>query len=406
MNHPSIDTLHYQNIFPHISQDRFKCLKCFSPASTCKILNNESAELNHFPCLSRWFICTVCPTNSYSFKKNGYFYTTRTLNRHKLSHSHIQCLNQVTTSSSTVPNNNDVYQINDNEANSQPKSSNETSPSVEDMSISLSRVCLFSACSKTQSSYFHAEHHNRDGLDKLVSNALFGNPEMSYLLEDGDVEIHLTLANLFADMVTDHQSKLARVFYLLDRKCNRDNCNILQQSKIPLSLNDVRKQYTSNSRAIVNNLPSPSISVDGYGRHAYVSLIECIQDLIGHTLSVIQPILTNSSSTTQFPHHSARALDILNDARRTLSPASENDLIMFLYEWADAFGPSNSCKDNRGSAWAKTVTISYNPNISVEGDNTYVISIGPASDSHECVEQQFAKDLDLLRSGKLFLYSA
>ena len=406
MNHSSIDSLHFQKTFSHISPDRFKCLKCFSAASTCIILNNESAELNHYPCLSRWFICTICPTNTNSFKMNGYFYTMRTLNRHKLSHGHRHYLEQLSSSYPDAVTNNDDIPLNGTDLTDSNVLVNQANSSIADLSSSLSRVCLFSACSKTQTSYFHAEHHNSNGLDRLVSNALYNNPEMADLLENGDVEIHLTLANLFAEMVGDHQSKLARVFYLLDRKCNQANCKVLQQSKIPLCLNDVRKQYTSNACAILQNLPMPSVSIDGFGRHAYVSLIECIQDLIGHSLSVLQPIVSNPTTSTQFPYHCARAQTILNDARRILTPDSETDLIMFLYEWADAFGPSNSCKDNRGSAWAKTVTISYNPNICVEGDNTYVISIGPASDSHEQVEQQFAKDLELARSGKLLLYSA
>ena len=330
----------------------------------------------------------------------------RTLNRHKLSHGHRHYLDQLSSSHPDAVTNIDVVQLNDIESNAPHNSFIEANPSVDDLSSSLSSVCLFSACSKTQTSYFHDEHHNSNGLDRLVSNALYSNPEMSYLLENGDVEIHLTLANLFAEMVGDHQSKLARVFYLLDRKCSRVNCNVLQQSKIPLCLNDVRKQYTSNACSIIQNLPMPSVSVDGFGRHAYVSLIECIQDLIGHSLSTLQPIVSNLTTASQFPYNCARAQTILHEGSRILSPMSETDLIMFLYEWADAFGPSNSCKDNRGSAWAKTVTISYNPNICVEGDNTYVISIGPASDCHEQVEQQFAKDLELARSGKLLLYSA
>jgi hypothetical protein len=330
----------------------------------------------------------------------------RTLNRHKLSLGHIQNINIPTNCSqdyTAIDNNKTITGIDNITL---PNSSNDSSNSDNELSSSLSRVCLFSSCSKTQAAFFHAEHHNRDGLDRLVCNGLYGNPELSYLLDDDDVEIHLTLANLFGDMVIDHQTKLSRVFFLLNRKCLKANCNILQQSKVPISITDVKRQYTSNSSAIIQNLPSPSVYTNGYGRHAYVSLIECIQDLLGHSSSVIQPITTNSSPITEYPYHCSRAKTIMSDAVRTLSPMNDSDLILFLYDWADAFAPSNSSKDNRGSAWAKTVTISYNPHISVEGDNTYVISIGPASDSHEFIEAQYGKDLDILRSGKLMLHCA
>jgi hypothetical protein len=74
-------------------------------------------------------------------------------------------------------------------------------------------------------------------------------------------------------------------------------------------------------------------------------------------------------------------------------------LVLYIIEWSDDFDPAKSIKDNRGSAWIKTVTIRPPHLKGNECSNTYVIAVGPKGDSHDAVEEAFAKELEELRSG-------
>ena len=93
-------------------------------------------------------------------------------------------------------------------------------------------------------------------------------------------------------------------------------------------------------------------------------------------------------------------LSALSDSGLLLEPDRQR-LILHIVEWSDDFDPAKSIKDNRGSAWIKVVTISGTSKSGLEFSNTYVISIGYKKDSHEEIEEAFAKELEELRSGNL-----
>ena len=70
---------------------------------------------------------------------------------------------------------------------------------------------------------------------------------------------------------------------------------------------------------------------------------------------------------------------------------------LYLTDWSDGFEP-NSVKSNRGSIWARTVSISP---IGTGFQNTYPIAIGPSKSDRFELDRQYQKELLSFREGPL-----
>jgi hypothetical protein len=156
--------------------------------------------------------------------------------------------------------------------------------------------------------------------------------------------------------------------------------------------------YVRGQHAMLKNLPRPTVHlVDG---HAFISLGDCIHDVLAHRLEldVIQAQLVNPGIVKKLSE-CCQSQMILNNARKCNShdvPA----LVLYFNEWSDDFDPSlSSTRNNRGSVWMKSVTIAPPPNQLHSLKYTYPIALGCKSSSHHVVEEWFAQEALALTSG-------
>ena len=91
---------------------------------------------------------------------------------------------------------------------------------------------------------------------------------------------------------------------------------------------------------------------------------------------------------------------MLRVARANPSEKIEDTLVVLGIQWSDDFEHNSSRKSNRGSVWMKTlifVSDTETKNISI---NTYTLSIGLKSSSHDCVEEKCIHEYIKLASAR------
>ena len=376
----------------------------------------------------QWHVCTLCSSARTRINNN------RTLSRHLASTLH---LSNVKKHAATINNDmfldlttyghfhhntdsqgdDDSYQplTSLNELSEAASSHSVSSESSEDVSVSPhphsnipfvytnnNEIVTFDHCSPNQVKYFQHElnsSNNTSGLAMLVAQSLYKNDLMSSSLCKKEIDLHISLAAFLSTLTHGQKEAYAYINMIAD------DLRLISPSKLnelPKCLKLIHSRYCSGKFSILKNLPFPSVKQ--VGRHSYVSVIECIADLLGNIDSNIEII-------SDHPHHSLdnmnscrRAHQIRNESSHLNRSTTDSLLTLFIIEWADEMEPSRSIKDNRGGAWMKTITISPNKDRIGSFDNTYAISIGPAGDSHEEIEELYAEEITRLRTGTLKFY--
>ncbi len=246
--------------------------------------------------------------------------------------------------------------------------------------------------------YFEMEHTNGLGAAHLVALSSFHDAQAAPLLKPEEVILHLNITHLLCSLTKPQTDNLGFIFGQLVAIMNRDMERMENKSlwttKIPTSPNDMRSLYVAGKHSIIQNLPRPSVTE--LTNHAFVSLRECVADLLGHGFDI--DTIDNGAMTTNVMNirDSQRAKDIFmwgNNDR-------VQKLCLYLNEWSDAFKPSRSSKSNRGSCWIKTVTISPPKCKSKPISYTYPIAIGLEGVSHKEVEARFATELLDFKAGR------
>ena len=122
-------------------------------------------------------------------------------------------------------------------------------------------------------------------------------------------------------------------------------------------------------------------------------MFECVADLLGHGLDV-QHICDSTSSDAVLSDacHSNFCRSIYE--RGAALHGYEPFICLYVTEWSDGFEPSISSKANRGSCWIKTVTISPMQKDLHNISNTYPIAVSRDNICHECIEKEFASELE------------
>ncbi|MFO0446392.1 MAG: hypothetical protein ACK51L_01875 [bacterium] len=227
-------------------------------------------------------------------------------------------------------------------------------------------------------------HHS---IAALVSSSMTGQQHM--------------LAKVLSDVAAVLIKQLSNVDKKMDNKAAIDlyycqKGNNIWETRIPTTYSLIWSLYARGKFAMIPNTPKPQVHV--IGGHAYVSLKDCIADILAHgyELDVITP-MTDGDTSVMSISQSARAQRILRNAER--SHTNIKVLPLYLIEWSNGFEPSNSIKSNRGSCWIKTVTISPPSSKIHSGLYTYPIALGLDKQSHESVEKKFAEELLLFKNG-------
>jgi len=254
------------------------------------------------------------------------------------------------------------------------------------------------------------QHNCSNGAAGLVSLSHFGVPTAAHHISSQEISIHLNISKLLCSLTRNQHKELSIIFNQMQMQlCTIDQYSqstaneasggkaVQWHTKMPRSLTDFRNFYLRDKNVIIPNLPRPSVSV--VADHAYISLMECVSDLLGHGF----PIDDIKDGTPQHKVNQisecVAAKNIYNNMLN--SPLGQhNALCLFIMEWSDAFEPTVSVKSNRGSCWIKTVTISPPPMQLHSISHTYPIAIGRDGDSHELVEAKFAAELQAFKSGR------
>ena len=248
--------------------------------------------------------------------------------------------------------------------------------------------------------YFKIENALGLGSAFLVGQSQFKLANVVKELCKDEVDMHHNIAGLVSTLTTGQQCMLGKVIKdirsVTERHLREKKQETLWRTRLPTTGDDIRKLYVRGKHAVLPNLPRPKVQM--VGSHAYVSLTDCIADLLGHGCSVDCVIPRKPDEPVISISQSDRAQRILHNSK-LMSP-DDDVMVLYLVEWSDGFEPSISVKSNRGSCWLKTITISPPPHLLHSCTNTYPIALGMDGESHEEVEQLFAQELWSLRNGE------
>jgi hypothetical protein len=302
--------------------------------------------------------------------------------------------------------------------------------------------------------YFQQDHVDL-GVAFLVAKSQFGSTEASVandLLKE-DVSFQLNLASFLGSITRGQQHQFAEIMCQYNRLqqlklgndaeqqipkngngqlCRTSNDDIAAITKpastmpqwfsrMPMSFSDLRKVYIEGKNSFLPNLPRPP--VQSLNLHDYVSLSDCVADILAHGLELddIREGIGGISPTSDLPvtntSKTKRAREIYDNGQQMHSRQRGHRLLLddqclppsCLYlcitEWSDAFQPSSSIKA-RNSVWVKTVTISATSDKVHSLLFTYPIAVGEDGACHDEVEVRFAAELAQLSSdnGRLFYH--
>jgi hypothetical protein len=145
---------------------------------------------------------------------------------------------------------------------------------------------------------------------------------------------------------------------------------------MPTSMQDVRTLFVEGKNAFLPYLPRPDVHF--MENQAYVSLTECVADLLAHGVELDNILAADfNDGPVTCISQTVRAKEIYNNACSVHSIDSFNDVvILFVNEWSGGFEPDYSIKGNRGSSWIKTVTICPPPGKIHSLTHMYPIAVG------------------------------
>jgi hypothetical protein len=285
----------------------------------------------------------------------------------------------------------------------------DTGVTLDESSKSIERKCLLGENpafdhfrGENNKNYFKMQHKGNHGAAYLVGLSNFKLPNVFENVHPKEVSMHLHIAALACTLTRGQRSQLAAVCDHVADAAVRQHSSKQKawETKIPTSAAAMRSIYVKGKSALLPNLPRPSVTV--VDDHAYMSLKDCVADLLGHgyELDSIEP-------SVEFSHNPEGAISLISQtvrARRILSNVSKahqnssNVLILYITEWSDGFEPASS-KGNRNSCWMKTVTIAPPPGLLHSMTHTYPIALGLDGANHEVVEARFAAELEEFRKG-------
>lgn len=267
------------------------------------------------------------------------------------------------------------------------------------------RIPTFTFSADYNKNYFEMENKHGLGQAYLVGRSQFQLGIVGSDLCSEEVQMHMNIAGLVSAMTTGQRDKLAtvleQVVTVTRRQClSKRSSNWCTQ--VPVTTSELRAKYVKGKHALLPNLPRPP--VQRIGDHAYVSLIDCVADLLGHGLPVDSIERNGGNLTVSKISESLKAQHIRDNAEKMSHDENADLLVLYVTEWSDGFEPSLSIKGNRGSCWIKSVTIAPPPEKIHSLTHTYPIALGQDGDSHEEVEDRFAKELLSFSSGECMTF--
>jgi hypothetical protein len=202
-------------------------------------------------------------------------------------------------------------------------------------------------------SYFQMQHNGSLGAPCLVSLTHFHTESAANSINKEEVAIHLNISSLLCSLTQGQREQFATILDQVSATAVHQNLvSTTWDTRVPRSIKDVQNLYVRGKHAIIPSLPWPPVT--NVGDHGYVSLKDCVADLLGHGFVVdsiddalVPPVVTKSSET--------KVAKRIQDNVVNTHIDSHNVLCLHITEWSDAFEPSSGTKNNCGSCWIKTV---------------------------------------------------
>lgn len=259
-----------------------------------------------------------------------------------------------------------------------------------------------------QSERFFNDDLGGRGVYKLVARSQFHIDNLDEDLELDDVKMLVGLCRLANELSRTQRDRLAVLLDLVvnhtKKSCDPNKMATTLETKVPSTPSQVREMFIKGSHAMVPNLPRPTVRL--LGDHAYVSLKECIQDVLARDV-VLEPICSGMPNPIVSKLSECKAAKPIWEAAYELYGDKllyGNAMCLYITEWSDDFEPNSLQKSGRGSIWIKTITISSPTAGRQTIANTYPIAVGPKSSSHEKVETRFMEELVEIQKGDFSCY--
>jgi len=187
------------------------------------------------------------------------------------------------------------------------------------------------------SSQFFEHEKSGFGTAYLVSRSQFQIQSAAKKVDRSEVELQMAIAGLAVELSRDQRDDfgeiLGKVYDLGVRRAAVD-ANKEWRTRVPSSGREIRRVIMKGQHAIVRNTPRPEIVKLG-PCHAYASLKDCIQDLLG------RGIPTDDTTGNYEEGQMVRTLGESRAANRLFPQYSGNDgletLKLWVVEWSDDF---------------------------------------------------------------------
>jgi hypothetical protein len=209
---------------------------------------------------------------------------------------------------------------------------------------------------------FSMQHHGNSGAKCLVSLFNVGFSKSAQQILPEEVSMHLNICRLLCNLKRSQQGQLSKNFHQISHNAlhqyqystSKELTDSHRLTKIPVEMLDFRDLHLHGKHAMIPNLPRPAVSI--IGDHAYISLKDCVANLLGHSF-LLDDINDDAVPETVTKISDSFAAKKIYSKMRTSHHCADNMLCFYITKWSDAFEPSISVKSNQGSCWIKTVTI-------------------------------------------------
>ena len=264
-------------------------------------------------------------------------------------------------------------------------------------------------CRLNSAAYFY--HESKDigsGLQYLVGKARFKNPCMAGLLDPDEVMMYAQTAELANQLTRPNRDRLAHLTKsIVDvvRKQTVEESEVLAGIRPrrafvihPLvTPNEIRGEFFENVDALFNILPHPPLFE--CEDHAYSLYSDCVRDALGkgYDLDFVPKAQEGPVVPDEFPLRDIKQTSQCKTIFNIQDHRDGNSSLVFydlwMNEWSDDADPNNSIKNNRGSLWFKSVTISPTRDMIHSMSHTYPLALGHKNADHEHVGRLLREDL-------------
>ena len=410
------------SLAPQYMNKLLKCKRCLqitssSPQSHVTYKNCYTCFCSNPNCSEFWFICSQhnirFSSSKISRMRSHFLNVTHCDNNINTSQS-TTCTTAITKFATNIINNNLQSELNvddsyDFDDLSYESSNHEGSIDLSESPSSPKRLKIVGNVDndsatdtsteyilpyRTQQFFENEKKLVGSGKRGLVARAFCQDQDIHSLANEEETNLHLKITHFCSKITQDLQKDFASILSSIL------STGTFQNTRPPMSYNDITTFYTSSKHSIYKNIPSPDVFLTD--NHACVT----IESIVSHMLS-FGVNLNSLEADTSFEDSPLRyqsiettkeVEDIINNINRSHNDINSlKPMILYIILWSDDFEANNTRK-NRNSTWIKTVTICPPKEYNTSTLYTYPIAIGRKGQSHDIVNNLFNQEIKRLSS--------